>query len=79
VTCIPIARQRVGKHIPEETYARNNRTSIAIQRIIKQAFSTIERLFFRVVRAEGLYMDKESRLSCCRELDRVLEMALEAD
>jgi hypothetical protein len=33
-----------GKHIPAEAYARNNRTSIARQRISKQAFSTIERL-----------------------------------
>jgi hypothetical protein len=46
MTCIPIARQRLGKHIPAEAYARNNRTSIARQRISKQAFSTIERLCF---------------------------------
>jgi hypothetical protein len=42
VTCIPIARQRLGKHIPVEAYARNNSTSIAKQRVSKQAFSTIE-------------------------------------
>jgi hypothetical protein len=46
VTYILIARQRLGKHIPAEAYASNNRTSIARQRISKQAFSTIERLRF---------------------------------
>jgi hypothetical protein len=42
----PIASWQLGKHIPAEAYARNNRTSIARQRISKQAFSTIERLRF---------------------------------
>jgi hypothetical protein len=46
VTCIPIARQRLDKHIPAEAYTRNNRTSIAGQRISKQAFSTIEWMCF---------------------------------
>jgi hypothetical protein len=46
VTYRSIARQRLGKHIPAEAYARNNRTSIARQRISKQALSTIERLCF---------------------------------
>jgi hypothetical protein len=45
VTYRPIARQRLGKHIPAEAYARN-RTSIARQQISKQAFSTIQRLCF---------------------------------
>jgi hypothetical protein len=45
VTCIPIARQRVGEHIPAGAYERNNRTSIARQRISKQAW-TIEGLCF---------------------------------
>jgi hypothetical protein len=44
--CIPIARQRLGKHIPAEENAPNNRTSIARKRISKQVFSTIERLCF---------------------------------
>jgi hypothetical protein len=35
--CIPIARQRLGKHIPAEANARNNREYIARQRISKQA------------------------------------------
>jgi hypothetical protein len=46
VTSRPIARQRLGKHIPEEACARNNRTSTVRQRISKQAFSTIEGLCF---------------------------------
>jgi hypothetical protein len=46
VTCIPIARQRLGNHCPAEANARNSRTSIGRQRIYKQAFSTVERLCF---------------------------------
>jgi hypothetical protein len=45
VTCIPIARQRLGKHIPAEANARNNKTSIAGQRISKRASLTIEAVF----------------------------------
>jgi hypothetical protein len=41
VTYIPIARQRLGKHIPSEAYVRNNRTSNARQRISKLTLSTI--------------------------------------
>jgi hypothetical protein len=41
-----IVRQLLGKHIPAEVYASNNRTSIARQRILKQAFSTRGRLCF---------------------------------
>jgi hypothetical protein len=41
VTCIHIARQRIGEHIPEETNARNNRTSIARQRISKHVSLTM--------------------------------------
>jgi hypothetical protein len=33
----PITRQRLGKHIPAGVNARNNRTSIARQRISKHA------------------------------------------
>jgi hypothetical protein len=46
VTYRPTTRQGLGKHIPSEVYASNNRTSIARQRINKQAFSTIERQCF---------------------------------
>jgi hypothetical protein len=42
---MPIIRQRVAKHIPAETNARNNRTSIAKQRHSKQIFSTIQTVF----------------------------------
>jgi hypothetical protein len=45
VTCIPIARQRLGKHISAEANARNNRTSIARQRISKHASLAIEAVF----------------------------------
>jgi hypothetical protein len=41
VTYRPIARQRLGKHIPVGVNARNNRTSIARQRTSKHAFLTI--------------------------------------
>jgi hypothetical protein len=44
-TCIPIARQRLGKHIPAQAYARNNRTLIARQRISKHASLTREAVF----------------------------------
>jgi hypothetical protein len=44
-TCIPIARQRLGKHIPAQAKARNNRTSIARQPISKHtSLLTIEAL-----------------------------------
>jgi hypothetical protein len=46
VTYRPSTRQRLGKHIPAKAYAPNNRTSIVTQWISKQAFSTIQRLFF---------------------------------
>jgi hypothetical protein len=45
VTCIPIARQRLGKYIPAEANAINNRTSIARQRISKHAFLITEAVF----------------------------------
>jgi hypothetical protein len=45
VTCIPIARQRIGKHIPGRANQRKNRTSIARQQISKHAFLTIEAVF----------------------------------
>jgi hypothetical protein len=46
VTYRRIARQRFSRHIPSEAYTHNNRTSIARQRISKQAFSTMKRLCF---------------------------------
>jgi hypothetical protein len=41
----PIARQRLGKHIPAGASARN-RTSTARHRSCKHSFPTIERLYF---------------------------------
>jgi hypothetical protein len=49
-----IARQRLGKNIPAEVYARNNRTSTARQKISKQVFSTIEGLCFLRVPCGGV-------------------------
>jgi hypothetical protein len=54
VTCIPIARQRIGKHVPAETNERNNRTSTDRQRSSKHASLTTEDGVFRGVRAEEL-------------------------
>jgi hypothetical protein len=45
VTCILIARQRLGKYISARANARNSRTSIARQRISKYASLTIEAVF----------------------------------
>jgi hypothetical protein len=52
VTCIPIARQRVGRHIPAEANTRNNRMSVARQRSCKHAFLTTEDGVLRGVRAK---------------------------
>jgi hypothetical protein len=42
---MPIARQRLGKHIPAGVNSRNNRTSIARQQISKHASLAIEAMF----------------------------------
>jgi hypothetical protein len=42
---LPIARQRLGKHIPVGPNARNNRTSNGRQRIRNQASLIIEAVF----------------------------------
>jgi hypothetical protein len=44
-TYIPIARQRLDKHIPAGANARNNGPSIARQRISKHAYLKIEAVF----------------------------------
>jgi hypothetical protein len=54
IVTTPIARQRVGKHVPAEANARKNRTSIARQRSSKHASLTIQDGVFRGVRAEEL-------------------------
>jgi hypothetical protein len=61
VTYRPIARQRPGKHIPAEAYARSNRASIAKQLISKQ-ISTIKRLCFLRGPSRGVISYKEGRL-----------------
>jgi hypothetical protein len=45
MTCILIARQRLGKHIPSRANACKKRTSIARQRISKDTSLTIEVVF----------------------------------
>jgi hypothetical protein len=45
VTCIPIARQRLGKHIPVQANACNNRTSLARQWISKHTSLAIKAVF----------------------------------
>jgi hypothetical protein len=45
VTCIPIARQQLGTHIPARANARNNRTSVARQQISKHGSLTTEAVF----------------------------------
>jgi hypothetical protein len=43
--CIPIARQRLGKHIPAQANSLKNTTSIARQRISKHTSLKIEAVF----------------------------------
>jgi hypothetical protein len=45
VTRIPIARQRLGKHILAQAYARSNRTFTARQRTSQHASLTIQAVF----------------------------------
>jgi hypothetical protein len=42
MVCMPIATQRLGKHIPAQANSLNNRTSIARQPIRKHASLTLE-------------------------------------
>jgi hypothetical protein len=60
VTRTPVARQRVGKHVPVEVNELNNRSSIARQRSYKHASLTIEYGVFREVRAEELSRRKSA-------------------
>jgi hypothetical protein len=45
VVCVPIARQRICKHIPAESNDRKNKTSIVRKRISKHASLTREAVF----------------------------------
>jgi hypothetical protein len=60
VRSMPIARQRVAKHISEEENERNNWRYIARQRRSKQALSTIQAVFF-VVSVQSGYKRVEFR------------------
>jgi hypothetical protein len=76
VTCIPTARQRLGKHIPAEAKASNNRTSIARQQISKHA-SLIIVAVFCVARANWLLrsvqqhrvIESSFETPACRDVD----------
>jgi hypothetical protein len=75
-----IARQRLGKHIPAEAYVRNNRSSIAMQRISKQAYLPIERLCFLRRPYRGVIKETKNVVwGSCLEFGRVLEMEAEGD
>jgi hypothetical protein len=63
VTCIPIAKQRLG-NIPAQAYARNNRASIARQRVSKQAFSTVE-VVFSAWSVQSCYKDVFDSIGGC--------------
>jgi hypothetical protein len=45
VTCVPIARQRLGKHNPGRSNAHKNGTAIARQRISKHDSLIIKAVF----------------------------------
>jgi hypothetical protein len=79
VTYRPITRQRLGKHIPGEAYACNNRTSTARQRISEKAVLPIDRLCFLRGLCRGIIRDKESRFRSRRILGPVLEMVVEGN
>jgi hypothetical protein len=97
VTYRPIARQRLGKHIPTEANSRNIRSSITRKRISKHASLTTEGVFsvwsvqsgykegfdweeLVVFRSwDSLVEEEFIGVSCCRELGRVLEMAVQGD
>jgi hypothetical protein len=78
VTYGPIARQRLGKHIPAEAYARN-RTSIARQRISKHASLTIE-VVFSALSVQSDYKEVfSSRVQANFETQACREMSLGAE
>jgi hypothetical protein len=76
VTYRPIARQRFGKNIPAR-----KRTSIARQRISKQAFPTTERLCFLRGPSRGIINGQRRSFErvVFQELGRVMEMAAQGD
>jgi hypothetical protein len=45
VTCRPIARQRLGKHISAQANSRNDRMSVTRQRMSKHTSLTMEAVF----------------------------------
>jgi hypothetical protein len=76
VTRIPIAKQRLSKHIPAEANAHNNKTSIAKQRISKHAFLAVEAVFY-AWSVQSAYKDVFS--SCCQELGPFVEMTVQGN
>jgi hypothetical protein len=68
---MPVARQRVAKHIPAEAYASNNR-SIARQRSSKLALSKIQTAF-RGVRSEWIKKSRVPKLAVCGRIRKINE------
>jgi hypothetical protein len=71
VTYRPVARQRLGEHIPAEANESNNTTSITKQQISKQTLSTIERLRFLLGPCRGVIKQQRKSFELlvvrCRE------------
>jgi hypothetical protein len=71
VTCIPTARQRLGKHIPTRANVRDNRTSIARKQRVKHASSTIRAVFSVVSNPRGFKRTQKTRPSREQQSDSV--------
>jgi hypothetical protein len=81
VTYRPTARQRLCTHIPVGANARNSRTYIARQWSSKHASLILETVIFVWSMQSGykeVFSSTEYSRSC-RELSRVLEMAVQDD
>jgi hypothetical protein len=90
MTCISIARQRLGEHIPEEVKSCKNRTSISRQRISIHTSLKIDVVFSAssvqcgskkcsVVDWAVKFWVSCQKMRYCRELGRDVEMAVEGN
>jgi hypothetical protein len=81
VTCIPTARQRLGKHIPAGANASNDRISTARQRSVNtpKTIRDNRRSCFPWGSPRDYITGSSKGSSYCRELGRVLEMAVEGN
>jgi hypothetical protein len=67
MTCIPIVRHPLGKHIPAGANARKNRTSIARQRINKQSSLVTMEAVFSTLYVQSGYKEVSSRIKGIEE------------